>query len=133
MRGDATVIKSRRIVTPDGLFDGGVVIGDGTIAGLVDGDEATRRGRSKRLEDYGDLAILPGLVDVHVHVLRFTIRLSPAPYPHWPRCLRAWSTSTSAIIASTIGTARGRTQGSWRPRALMVVSWASTSMRESRR
>ena len=26
-----------------------------------------------------------------------------------------WSTSTSAVIASTIGTARGRTHGSWRP------------------
>ena len=45
----------------------------------------------------------------------------PPPVPHCPRCRRKWSASTSAIIASTIGTARGSTQGSWRPRALRVV------------
>src|ERR1043166_3680040 len=38
------------------------------------------------------------------------------------RCRKAWSQSTRAAIASTIGTARGRTQGSWRPRAASVVS-----------
>jgi len=30
---------------------------------------------------------------------------------------RAWSQRTRAVMASTMGTARGRTQGSWRPRA----------------
>ena len=33
-------------------------------------------------------------------------------YSHWALCRSAWSTSTSAVIASTIGTARGSTQGS---------------------
>ena len=43
-------------------------------------------------------------------------------------CRSAWSASTSAVIASTIGTARGSTHGSWRPRAWIVVSswWTST-------
>ena len=36
-------------------------------------------------------------------------------------CRKAWSTSTNAVIASIIGTARGSTQGSWRPRPLSVV------------
>ena len=32
-----------------------------------------------------------------------------------------WSHSVSAAMASTMGTARGKTQGSWRPRAFMVT------------
>jgi hypothetical protein len=31
-------------------------------------------------------------------------------------CRRAWSARTRAVMASTMGTARGRTHGSWRPR-----------------
>lgn len=41
---------------------------------------------------------------------------------HCAYCCMRWSTSTSAAIASTIGTARGTTQGSWRPRARSSVS-----------
>src|SRR4030095_7960475 len=42
------------------------------------------------------------------------------------KCRSAWSTSTSVVIASTIGTARGSTQGSWRPRpGMLVASWAA--------
>ena len=33
-------------------------------------------------------------------------------YPHCAFCRSAWSIKTSAVIASTIGTARGSTQGS---------------------
>src|SRR5437870_7014114 len=42
-------------------------------------------------------------------------------HSHCALCRSAWSTKTSAVMASTMGTARGRTQGSCRPRALMVV------------
>ena len=64
MRDETTVIKSRRIVTPDGVRDGGVVIRGGKVIGIVGEDRAeTLDG-----ENFGDLAILPGLVDVHVHV-----------------------------------------------------------------
>ena len=38
-------------------------------------------------------------------------------------CCSSASTSTSAAIASTMGTARGTTHGSWRPRARSSVSW----------
>lgn len=34
--------------------------------------------------------------------------------------MRTWSMTTSAAIASTMGTARGTTHGSWRPRAASV-------------
>jgi hypothetical protein len=33
-------------------------------------------------------------------------------YPHCALCRNAWSTNTSAVIASIIGTARGNTHGS---------------------
>jgi allantoinase len=64
MRDDTTVIKSGRIVTPGGERAGAVVVRHGVIIEVVDA------GRAAALagDDYGDLAILPGLVDVHVHV-----------------------------------------------------------------
>jgi|GEM_PF-1632865 len=36
----------------------------------------------------------------------------PSDYRHWAWWRKAWSTRTRAVIDSTIGTARGRTQGS---------------------
>lgn len=65
MRDDAWVIRSRRIVTPDSVLDGGVLVRGGTIEAIVGREEAARHGRA---EDYGDLPLLPGLVDVHVHM-----------------------------------------------------------------
>src|SRR5690349_9413232 len=65
MPDDAWVIRSRRIVTPAGVRDGSVIVRGGTIVDVDGREEAARHERS---EDWGDLAILPGLVDVHVHV-----------------------------------------------------------------
>src|SRR3954468_21989026 len=64
MRDEMTVIKSSRIVTPDGVRDGGVVVREGRIAEIVDANSAA----TLEAEDCGNLAIMPGLVDVHVHV-----------------------------------------------------------------
>src|SRR3954453_10290896 len=64
MRDEMTVIKSSRIVTPDGVRDGGVIVRGGRIAEVVD----AKRAATLDAEDCGDLAIMPGLVDVHVHV-----------------------------------------------------------------
>jgi allantoinase len=55
------VVRSRRVVTPEGERPAAVCVRDGRIAALepytaVDG------------EDLGELALLPGLVDTHVHV-----------------------------------------------------------------
>ena len=69
---------------------------------------------------------LPGLVFVPEALpARFDVGVIVAEgfgYPVTAWCSSAWSASTSAVIASTIGTARGNTHGSWRPRPLMVVS-----------
>jgi allantoinase len=58
-------IASARIVTPDGERDGAVVVRDGRIERIIGRSEIPS---GVPLDDHGDLPILPGLVDVHVHV-----------------------------------------------------------------
>lgn len=54
-------IRSERVVTPHGVRHADVVIEDGTIAAIE-----TPVGKADR--DVGRLALLPGAVDVHVHI-----------------------------------------------------------------
>ncbi len=61
----AHAIRSRRVVRPDGVGPATVVIEDGRIAGLAGWDEAPA---GVPLEDVGESALLPGIVDTHVHV-----------------------------------------------------------------
>ena len=59
------VVTSRRVVTPDGVRPAAVVVADGAVVAVVapaDAPDAARR------DDVGDLVVLPGLVDSHVHV-----------------------------------------------------------------
>jgi allantoinase len=58
-------LVSRRVVTPEGERAGAVLVKGETIVGVVGEDEILR---CTRVEDVGDLVILPGLVDSHVHV-----------------------------------------------------------------
>jgi allantoinase len=58
------VLLSRRVVTPAGERPAAVVVRDGRIVDVVDHDAAPDGPR----EDVGDLVVLPGLVDSHVHV-----------------------------------------------------------------
>ena len=57
-------LRSTRIATPKGFFDGAVVLdanqGDEKILDLVD--------RFPGAEDLGDLVVMPGLVDSHAHL-----------------------------------------------------------------
>ncbi len=59
------VVRSRRVVTPDGLRPADILIRGGRIEAVL-----SHRGAPRNLptEDHGELAILPGLVDAHVHV-----------------------------------------------------------------
>jgi allantoinase len=65
------VFRSRRVVLPDGERPASVEVSGGRIVGIheyaVDGWAASAEG-SAQVEDLGDLALLPGLVDTHVHV-----------------------------------------------------------------
>ncbi len=59
------IVSSARIVTPEGERPGAIVVVDGRIAGVVPQDEAPAAQRSV---DAGEAAVLPGVVDTHVHV-----------------------------------------------------------------
>jgi allantoinase len=64
MRHDL-VVRSRRAVLPDGMRPAAVAVSGPVIAAISDYGASLDAGRDV---DLGDLALLPGLVDTHVHV-----------------------------------------------------------------
>ncbi|MFJ6635008.1 allantoinase AllB [Streptomyces sp. NPDC091376] len=60
------VLRSTRVVTPDGTRPATIAVAAGRIAAVLPYDTEVPAGA--RLEDVGDDAVLPGLVDTHVHV-----------------------------------------------------------------
>lgn len=58
-------VRSRRAVLPDGVTEAVVVVEDGVI---VDITRRMPRLRPLEIVDIGDRALLPGAVDVHVHI-----------------------------------------------------------------
>ncbi|ETK36329.1 allantoinase AllB [Microbispora sp. ATCC PTA-5024] len=59
------VVRSRRAVTPEGERPAAVAVRDGRIAEVGAYDDALP---ARETADLGDLPLLPGLVDTHVHV-----------------------------------------------------------------
>ena len=59
------LIRSRRMVLPDGVSEGAAFVRDGRIE-LIGGYDLQRE--ADQTVDLGDLPLLPGLVDSHVHV-----------------------------------------------------------------
>ncbi|MFE3661411.1 allantoinase AllB [Streptomyces sp. NPDC059164] len=60
------VLRSTRVVTPEGTRPAAVAVEGGTIDAVLPYDADVPAGA--RLEDFGDDVLLPGLVDTHVHV-----------------------------------------------------------------
>ncbi|WP_217128449.1 allantoinase AllB [Streptomyces sp. AC558_RSS880] len=60
------VLRSTRVITPEGTRAASVTVADGTITAVLPYDAPVPEGA--RLEDLGDDVLLPGLVDTHVHV-----------------------------------------------------------------
>ncbi|MEU7060932.1 allantoinase AllB [Streptomyces sp. NPDC046197] len=60
------VLRSTRVIMPEGMRAASVAVADGTITAVLPYDAKTPAGA--RLEDLGDDVLLPGLVDTHVHV-----------------------------------------------------------------
>jgi allantoinase len=57
-------LKSRRVVTPDGLRPATVLVDDERIERVASYDEPV----DGKLHDAGDAVVMPGLVDTHVHI-----------------------------------------------------------------
>ncbi|KJK38665.1 allantoicase [Streptomyces variegatus] len=60
------VLRSTRVITPEGTRAASVAVTDGRITAVLPHDAPVPE--SARLEDLGDHVLLPGLVDTHVHV-----------------------------------------------------------------
>ncbi|MFI0515181.1 allantoinase AllB [Streptomyces sp. WSLK1-5] len=60
------VLRSTRVITPEGTRPASVAVAGGRIAAVLPHDAPVPTGA--RLEDLGDDVLLPGLVDTHVHV-----------------------------------------------------------------
>jgi allantoinase len=56
---------SQRIVTPDGIRPGALLVRRGKISGIVGAEGIPAH---TEVHDFGESAILPGLVDSHVHI-----------------------------------------------------------------
>src|SRR5438094_435525 len=63
--GGTLLIRSRRMVLPDGVTEAAALVRDHRIA-EIGGYDLQRE--ADRTVDLGDLPLLPGLVDAHVHV-----------------------------------------------------------------
>ncbi|ELP71032.1 allantoinase [Streptomyces turgidiscabies Car8] len=60
------VLRSTRVITPEGTRAATVAVADGRIVAVLPYKADVPSGA--RLEDFGDDVLLPGLVDTHVHV-----------------------------------------------------------------
>lgn len=60
------VLRSTRVITPEGTRAASVAVGGGMITAVLPYDSEVPSGA--RVEDLGDDVLLPGLVDTHVHV-----------------------------------------------------------------
>jgi allantoinase len=66
LSGTDSVVRSQRVVTTRGVEPASVLVRDGTIRGVLPaGGEVPDRAE---VLDFGDLVVMPGLVDTHVHV-----------------------------------------------------------------
>ncbi|WP_405762498.1 allantoinase AllB [Streptomyces sp. NBC_01420] len=60
------LLRSTRVVTPEGTRPASVAVTGGTIEAVLPYDTEAPAGA--RVEDFGDDVLMPGLVDTHVHV-----------------------------------------------------------------
>ncbi|MGW2862013.1 allantoinase AllB [Streptomyces sp. NPDC001205] len=60
------VLRSTRVITPEGTRPATVAVAGGKIADVLPYEAEVPAGA--RLEDFGDDVLLPGIVDTHVHV-----------------------------------------------------------------
>src|SRR5688572_10057962 len=64
-RFEVRVIRGRRVVTPDGTRAAAIHVEDGRIERVAEFGDVPR---GAEVVDAGELLVIPGLVDTHVHV-----------------------------------------------------------------
>lgn len=62
---ESVTIHSKRVVTPTGVIEATLILGDGKIQDVLPG-HVQREGI--RFESVGDKVIMPGVIDAHVHI-----------------------------------------------------------------
>lgn len=67
MAAEGWALRSRRVVTPEGVRAATVVVRDGRIAAVAAWEGGGEGGDGGAVEDLGDLVVMPGVVDLHVH------------------------------------------------------------------
>jgi allantoinase len=85
---DDLILRSERVVTPGGVRPAAVVVRAGAVAAVLEHADAPAGAL-----DVGDLAVMPGLVDVHVHV-------NEPGRTHW----EGFDTATRAAAAGGVTT-----------------------------
>ncbi|MBX2989682.1 MAG: allantoinase AllB [Bacteroidetes bacterium] len=59
------ILRSRRIITPDGMRDAAIIVNDGRISDIINPGEIPS---GADVKDVSDVVVAPGLVDPHVHI-----------------------------------------------------------------
>src|SRR5437773_6052402 len=108
-----TAIYSARWILPiisAAIEDGAVAIEDSTIAGVGSRAEIISRFPGARISDFGEAAILPGLVNVHSHleltVMRGFLEREESDFFAWLKKLttaRLAMTPEDLIVSATCG------------------------------
>uniref|UniRef100_A0A2P2KPM1 allantoinase n=1 Tax=Rhizophora mucronata TaxID=61149 RepID=A0A2P2KPM1_RHIMU len=62
------MLASKRIVTPQGVISGAVEVKDNYIISIVNEEDWKAKTKTEHIVDYGEAVVMPGLIDVHVHL-----------------------------------------------------------------
>ena len=108
-----TVFTNAKLITPDAVVEGTLVVRDGRIVSLDNGASSL----AERIDLEGDY-LMPGLVELHTDNLEK--HFIPRPKVLWPQGVPAFFAHDAQIVASGFTT------------VFDALSWASTTTRPYR-
>ncbi|MDQ4120277.1 MAG: allantoinase AllB [Acidobacteriota bacterium] len=68
MENEGFIIRSRRVLTPNGLEQASLFVRNGVISAIKEWDNVESNEAQISFVDAGDAVVMPGIVDSHVHV-----------------------------------------------------------------